>query len=74
MTVPTLLPRWVQRLAPADRAEVVPEHEERAAIREFDGGAVRFQAEIVAWDDVSRWYEREAQGAPEGARRIAEAL
>ncbi len=61
----SLLPHWVQRLSEADRAEVVSEYEERAAIREFDGGAVRFQAEIAAWKDVAIWWKRESRAVRE---------
>lgn len=60
-------PDWLRRLSDAERAEVLEAFEERAAIREFEGGMPRFQAELEAWKDVARSHfdnrgNRPAQG------------
>lgn len=51
---------WIRENRPALMREVWPEFddfEERAAIREFDGGMSREDAEAAAYDDVQarRW-------------------
>ncbi|MDI1291468.1 MAG: hypothetical protein PSV18_01835 [Methylobacter sp.] len=39
--------------------------QERAGIREFEGGLSRFKAEREAKNDVLRWQERQATGSDE---------
>lgn len=47
-------PAWLQTLPPEQQAELKAEYEERAAIREYEGGQPRFAAEMGAWDDLRR--------------------
>lgn len=46
-------PDWLAQVPEPDRSDLIAEYEERAAIREFDGGQPRFRAEADAWKDVA---------------------
>ena len=50
--VVALLRAHPEYAAPGGLAALAERYEERAAIREFDGGLSRKEAERLAWDDV----------------------
>lgn len=51
---PALTPSLLARLKAhkADLLTIMERFEERAAIREFDGGLCRLEAERLAWNDI----------------------
>lgn len=55
LDAPQALPdEWLGTLRRC-RDELIEAFNERAAIREFDGGIARADAERLAWDDLRTW-------------------
>lgn len=59
-------PDWLAQVPEPDRSDLIAEYEERAAIREFEGGQARFRAEADAWKDVLQRYQRRQSEADGG--------
>ena len=64
MDDPTSTPPLNRRHADALRrldADAQEYFQERAAVRQYDGGLPRAQAEALAWQDLQRWLRQGAQ-------------
>ncbi len=55
LDAPHALPDEVLSILRSCRDELIESFFERAAIREFDGGFARTDAERFAWDDLRTW-------------------